>query len=134
MAGTQPPQHPFYALPAELILTITSHLPPESFINFAFAHYPLLSHHGLAPALSPPRVHYITHSTTLPRLFPLLKIPAEITLAIMRYLSPIDTMRFVVANYAVLVCQGIAPEMEVRGEVVRGLMREAGVEGEGEEG
>lgn len=107
----QRPPHPFYDLPAELILSIIDFLPPEAFINFAFANYPLLHLHGLAPALSPPRVRYITHQTQLPRLFPLLKMPAEIMLCIMGNLGPMDMMRFVVANYRDLERQGIAPEL-----------------------
>ena len=103
--------HPFYGLPAELILDIIDYLPAEAFINFAFANYPLLHRHGLAPALSKPRVRYITQSTQLPTLFPLLRMPAEITLQIMRSLNPIDTMRFVVANYKDLERQGIAPAL-----------------------
>lgn len=118
------PQHPFYDLPAELILDIIDHLPPEAFINFAFANYPLLHRHGLAPALSRPRVRYITHQTQIPRLFPLLRMPAEIMLCIMGNLNPIDTMRFVVANYQDLERQGIAPELTE--ETVRQLERAVG--------
>lgn len=104
-------QHPFYGLPAELILDIIDYLPPEAFINFAFANYPLLHRHGLAPALSQPRVRYITNQTQIPNLFPLLRMPAEIMLCIMSNLNPIDTMRFVVANYQDLERQGIAPAL-----------------------
>lgn len=106
-------QHPFYALPAELILDIVDLLPPEAFINFAFANYPFLKNHGLAPALSQPRVSYITNQTQIPALFPLIRMPAEITLHIMRNLKPIDIMRFVVANYQDLARQGIAPPLTV---------------------
>nr|POF17690.1 hypothetical protein CFP56_13102 [Quercus suber] len=106
-----PPLHPFYSLPSELILDIVDLLPPEAFINFAFANYPLLHAYGLAPALSRPRVVYITTQTTIPALFPLLRMPAEIMLNIMRNLKPIDTMRFVVANYQDLSRQGIAPPL-----------------------
>ena len=105
------PQHPFYTLPAELILDIVDLLGPEAFINFAFANYPLLHTHGLAPGLSRPRVSYITNQTQLPALFPLIRMPAEITLHVMRNLKPIDIMRFVVANYQDLARQGIAPEL-----------------------
>jgi len=121
---TATPRHPFYLLPAELILNIIDLLPPDTFINFAFANYPLLHTHGLAPALSSPRVSYITTQTRLPTLFPLLKIPAEITMYIMRHLSPIDTLRFVVANYQDLVRQGIAPVMTA--ETVKQLRRAIG--------
>lgn len=124
-ASNQPhpptPTHPFYSLPAELILDIIDLLPPESFINFAFANYPLLHKHGLAPALSRPRINYITNQTQLPTLFPLLRMPAEITLHIMHHLSPSDMMRFVVANYQDLARQGIAPDLGA--ETVRGLER-----------
>ena len=115
------PQHPFYTLPAELILDIVDFLPPESFINFAFANYPLLHTHGLAPALSRPRVSYITTQTQLPALFPLLRMPAEITLHIMHHLKPLDIMRFVVANYQDLARQGIAPPLTA--ETVKQLRR-----------
>jgi hypothetical protein len=115
----QQAQHPFYALPVELVLDIIDLLPPEGFINFAFANYPLLLRHGLAPALSRPRISYITNQTQLPAMFPLLRMPAEITLHIMHQLSPSDMMRFVVANYQDLARQGIAPPLGV--ETVRGL-------------
>ncbi|GAB7366644.1 hypothetical protein MBLNU230_g8626t1 [Neophaeotheca triangularis] len=105
------PPHPFYSLPAELILDIVDLLPPESFINFVFANYPLLHANGLAPALSRSRVCYITTQTQIPNLFPLLKMPVEMMLQIISHLKPIDLMRFVVANYQVLERQGIAPLM-----------------------
>jgi hypothetical protein len=105
------PRHPFYTLPSELILDIVDLLGPESFINFAFANYPLLHSYGVAPALSRTRVIYITTQTQIPALFPLLRMPAEIMLHIMRNLKPIDIMRFVVANYQDLARQGIAPPM-----------------------
>ncbi|RMZ17731.1 hypothetical protein D0860_00343 [Hortaea werneckii] len=105
------PQHPFYSLPSELILDIVDLLPPESFINFAFANYPLLHSYGLAPALSRPRVVYITTQTQIPALFPLLNLPPEIMLHVMRNLKPIDIMRFTVANYQDLARQGIAPSL-----------------------
>lgn len=105
------PQHPFYSLPPELILDIIDLLPPEAFINFSFANYPLLHAYGLAPALSQPRVSYITSRTGLPALFRLIDLPAEIMLHIMRNLKPIDIMRFVVANYQDLARRGIAPPL-----------------------
>lgn len=105
------PRHPFYMLPAELILDIIDLLPPESFINFTFANYPLLLANGLAPALSPGRVSYLTNQTRLPQYFPLLGLPVELTTLVMSHLKPIDIMRFVVANYQVLARQGIAPHL-----------------------
>lgn len=105
---SQAPQHPFYSLPVEIILDIIDLLPPEGFINLAFANYPLLQAHGLAPALSSSRISYITH-TRIPAWFPLLRMPAEITLQIMHHLRPLDLMRFVLANYQTLARQGIAP-------------------------
>ncbi|KJX94711.1 hypothetical protein TI39_contig4163g00005 [Zymoseptoria brevis] len=108
---TRRPRHPFYTLPSELILDIVDMLPADGFINFAFANYPLLHSYGMAPALSRPRVVYITTQTQIPALFPLLRIPPEIMLHIMRHLKPIDIMRFVVANYQDLARQGIAPPL-----------------------
>jgi hypothetical protein len=105
------PQHPFYLLPAELILDIIDLLPPEAFINFAFANYPFLHASGLAPALSRVRINYIQDKTRIPALFPLFRIPAEITLEIMHHLKPIDLMRFVMANYQDLARQGITPPL-----------------------
>jgi hypothetical protein len=105
------PQHPFYLLPAELILDIIDLLPPEAFINFAFANYPFLHASGLAPALSRVRINYIQDKTRIPALFPLFRIPAEITLEIMHHLKPIDLMRFVLANYQDLARQGITPPL-----------------------
>ncbi|KAK4894300.1 hypothetical protein LTR27_007433 [Elasticomyces elasticus] len=118
------PQHPFYTLPSELILDIIDLLPPESFITFAFANYPLLHSYGLAPALSRPRVVYITTQTSIPMLFPLLRLPPEIMLHVMRNLKPIDIMRFAVANYQDLERQGIAPPLSR--EVVGSLRRAVG--------
>jgi len=108
---TATPQHPFYNLPSELILDIVDFLPPEAFINFVFANYPLLHAYGLAPALSQPRVLYITTQTRIPALFPLLRLPPEIMLHVMRNLRPLDIMRFAVANYQDLARQGIAPPL-----------------------
>lgn len=105
------PCHPFYALPSELILDIIDLLPPEAFINLAFANYPLLQANGLAPVLSRKHVQYLTSHTRILSLFPLLRIPAEITLHIMHHLKPLDIMRFVVANYQDLARQGIAPPL-----------------------
>lgn len=118
-------QHPIHALPAELLLSIIDLLPPESFINFALAAYPLLRTHGLAPPLSAPRVGYIT-KTPIPGPRPphLHALPAEIVLCIMDQLNPSDTMRFVVANYQDLARQGIAPALTW--EIVGSLQRAAG--------
>jgi len=116
---TTAPQHPFYRLSPELILDIIDLLPPESFINFAFANYPLLHAYGLAPALSRLRIAYITKNTQIPALFPLINMPAEIMLQIMRNMKPIDIMQFVFANYQDLVRQGIAPPLT--GEVITQL-------------
>ncbi|KAL1584641.1 hypothetical protein WHR41_06949 [Cladosporium halotolerans] len=111
MALHRRPQHPFYTLPPELILDIVDLLPPEAFINFAFANYPLLHATGLAPALSRIRIDYITNNTRIPALFPLFRMPAEIMLHIMRNLKPLDIMRFVLANYQDLARQGITPPL-----------------------
>lgn len=115
---TLPPTHPpgtppLYTLPPELLLSIIDLLAPSSFINFAFASYPILLTHNLAPALTRSRISYVTRRTRLPRMFPLLRlhVPAEITLQIMRYLGPGDMLRFVVANYQDLERQGIAPAL-----------------------
>jgi len=105
------PQHQFYNLPPELFLDIIDLLPPEAFINFTFANYPFLHAYGLAPALSQPRIAYITSKTGLPALFRLIDLPAEIILHIMRKLKPLDVMRFVVANYQDLARRGIAPSL-----------------------
>lgn len=119
--------HPFYNLPAELIFDIVDLLPPDAFINFAFANYPFLHTHGLVPALSKPRVSYITTQTQISALFPLLRVPPEIMLHILRNLKPIDIMRFVVANYQDLARQGIAPHLtsetvkQLRGAVAADL-------------
>ena len=119
------PHHPFYTLPPELIFDIVDLLPPEAFINFAFANYPLLHSYGLAPSLSRPQVTHITTQTRIPALFPLLRMPAEITLHIMRHLKPIDIMSFVVANYQDLARQGIAPPLSA--ETVRQLRTAVGM-------
>ncbi|KAK6424109.1 hypothetical protein LTR95_016444 [Oleoguttula sp. CCFEE 5521] len=115
------PRHPFYAMPSELIFDIVDLLPPEAFINLAFANYPLLSANGLAPALSRPRVAYITTNTRLPALFPLIRMPAEITLQIMRHLRPLDVMRFVVANYQDLARQEMIAQLRIAVGIRRGL-------------
>ena len=105
------PQHPFYTLPPELILDIVDLLPPEAFINFAFANYPLLHANGLAPALSRVRIDYLANNTRIPAMFPLFRMPAELILDIMSNLKPIDIMRFVLANYQDLARQGITPPL-----------------------
>lgn len=115
------PQHPFYRLPSELILEIVDYLPPESFINFVFANYPLLRNYGLAPALSAGRVTYLTTQTMIPAMFPLLRMPPELMLRVINYLPPIDVMRFVVANYQDLARQGIAPSLST--ETVKQLKK-----------
>ena len=111
-----PSQHPFYGLPQELIWDIVDYLPPEAFINFVFANYPLLRHHGLAPALSKPRIDYLTNRTRISSFFPLLRLPTEIMLQVIRYLKPLDVMKFVVANYRDLTRQGIAPPLTAETE------------------
>lgn len=105
------PNHPFYTLPDELILDIIDLLTPDAFINFAFANYPFLHARGLAPALSRSRIDYISNRTNIPALFPLFRMPPEITLEIMQNLNPLDMMRFVVANYQHLARQGITPAL-----------------------
>lgn len=114
---TQP--HPFHRLPLELILQMIDLLPAEAFINFAFAHYPLLHRHGLVPSLSTPELSHIVSRSRLPRLFRLLPLPSELLLQTIRHLSPLDTMRFVLANYEDLVRSGIAPKLTA--ETVRSL-------------
>ncbi|KAK5108911.1 hypothetical protein LTR62_007713 [Meristemomyces frigidus] len=106
-----PPRHPFFGLPAELILDIVEMLQPEALINFVFANYPLLHAYGLAPALSRSRIIYLTNQTQIPALLPLRALPPEIMLQVLRRLKPIDIMRFAVANYQRLAEQGIAPAL-----------------------
>jgi len=114
-AGTIPVHaayaHPFYNLPLELILDIIDLLAPDAFINFAFANYPLLLRRGLVPQLSSARVAALVSQTNINQHFQLLPFPAEITLQIISHLKPIDMMRFVLANYAELERQGIAPSL-----------------------
>lgn len=107
------PAHPFYNLPAELMLHIVDLLPPESFINFAFANYSLFLANGLAPALSSKRIAIMMRRTDINRHFSLLPFPAELNLQIMSLLKPIDIMRFVIANYQEVERQGIAPKLTV---------------------
>lgn len=103
--------HPFYSLPVELILDIIDLLAPDAFINFAFANYPLLLRRGLVPQLSSARVAALVSRTNINQHFQLLPFPPEITLQIISHLKPIDMMRFVLANYAELERQGIAPSL-----------------------
>lgn len=105
------PPHPFYNLPAELVLDIIDLLPPDSFINFVFANYPLLRSYGLAPALSSARLSYLTRQTRIPTHFQLLPFPPEINLQVLSYLRPFDLMNFVMANYQHMALQGIAPPL-----------------------
>jgi hypothetical protein len=93
------------------MLVIVDLLPPETLINLALAHYPLLYAYGLTPALTPCRVLYITNRSQLSQLIPLAKIPPEIMLVIMSHLKPIDIMRFTVANYPDLERNRIAPPL-----------------------
>ncbi|TKA69709.1 hypothetical protein B0A49_04555 [Cryomyces minteri] len=127
------PQHPFYSLPTELILEIVDHLPHEDSIAFAFANYPLFLHFGLAPPLTRnATAHLINRSlvhprnprtpfigTSLARHSPVLPLPAELLLQVLRFLErPIDTMRFVVANYHDLALHGIAPPLDKKTRMV----------------
>lgn len=103
--------HPLYRLPLDLILMITDHLDPETFISLAFATYPLLRHHGLAPAMSVQRLSQLVNRSRLPFMFRLLPLPTELLLQTMRFLSPVDLIWFVVANYQHLAATGIAPPL-----------------------
>lgn len=116
--GTISP-HPFYRFPLELIFHIIDLLPAEAFINFAFAHYPLLHRHRLVPSLSTPELSRMVSRSRLPRLFRLVPLPSELLLQTIRHLSPMDTMRFVLANYEDLARSGIAPRLTA--ETVRSL-------------
>ena len=111
LATPSVPLHPFYTLPPELMLDIVDLLPPESFISFAFANYPLLLAKGLAPALSAAHVSSLIRRTRIDRHFNLLPLPVELTLHVMSLLKPIDVMEFVLANYEELERQGIAPRL-----------------------
>lgn len=104
-------------------------LTPEAFINFAFANYPLLQANGMAPALSAPRMRYLTNNTRIAAWFPLLKLPPEINLQIIQHLKPLDIMRFVVANYQDLARQGIAPPL--RPSTVVNLSKSVAIAGRG---
>ncbi|KAF1353447.1 hypothetical protein BDV97DRAFT_367053 [Delphinella strobiligena] len=106
-----PPAHPFYTLPAELVLDIVDLLPPDAFINFVFANYPLLRAYGLAPALSSARISYLVRQTRIPAHFRLLPFPSEINLQILSYVRPVDLLSFVMANYQNMASQGIAPPL-----------------------
>ena len=116
-SGTGP--HPLYRLPIEIILEITDRLPLEDFISFAFAHYPLLRHHGLVPAMSVQELSLLHRRSRLPSLFCLVPLPVELLLQTMRFLRPLDTMRFVFANYQHLAHSGIAPFLSA--DVIRAL-------------
>lgn len=105
------PPHPFYSLPPELILDIVDLLSPDAFINLAFANYPLLLTHGLAPALSSSTIAHLARQTRITTHLQLLPFPAEVTLQILSHLKPIDIMNYVVANYQRLATQGIAPTL-----------------------
>lgn len=102
---------PIYSLPMELILDITDRLPLQSFINFAFAHYPLLCRYGLVPAMSVSQLSQLIRQSRLPSLFRLVPLPPELILQTLRFLSPRDTMNFVLANYKHMAVTGIAPPL-----------------------
>ncbi|GAB7351321.1 hypothetical protein MBLNU459_g1733t1 [Dothideomycetes sp. NU459] len=117
------PAYPFYTLPSELILDIVDMLPPDAFINFAFANYPLLFAYGLAPGLSPATVSHLARQTRITTHLQLLPFPAEVTLQILSRLKPIDIMNYVLANYQNLAAQGIAPALTP--ETIQQLRRSA---------
>lgn len=98
-----------YTLPLELFLLVVDNLDPETFINFAFASYPLLRQRGLVPAMSIRRLAHLLNQTSVPGMFRLLPLPTETILQIMKELKPKDLMRFVLANYQDLVARGLAP-------------------------
>ena len=78
---------PLHSLPLEIILDITSYLPAEAFISFAFAHFALLRRCGLAPSLSTQQLANLVEHARLPRFFRLVPLPSELLLQTMRYLS-----------------------------------------------
>ncbi len=105
-------RHPLHRLPVELVLEIIDCLNAEQFIRFAFAHYPFLQCYGLVPAMSTQRLSaLVKRSRLLPTFLQLVRLPTETLLEIMRHLNPIDTMRFVLANYQHLAMRGIAPRL-----------------------
>ena len=112
-------RHPIFRLPLDLILMITDRLAPEDFINLAFANYPLVRHYGLVPAMSLVRVAQLINRSTLPSMFRLVPLPTELLLQVIRRLSPLDLMRFVMANYGDLVGRGLAPSLT--DETIRAL-------------
>lgn len=107
----QPLSHPFYTLPTELIFEIIGLLPPDAFINFAFANYPLLLTYGLAPSLTPDRFSYLVRQTRITNHFQLLPFPSEVIMQILSRLRPIDLLNFVMANYQTMAARGIAPAL-----------------------
>jgi len=88
--------HLFYMLPAELLVHIIEMLPPEVFVNFALATYPLLLAHGLVPPLCATRIAGLKAGSL--RLLDSLPLPPELGLQILGLLEPIDIMRFAIAN------------------------------------
>lgn len=103
--------HAFYTLPPELLLSIVDFLPPDAFVNFVFAIYPLLRSYGLAPALSSTRLGHLVRQTRIPIHFQLLPFPPEITLQVLTHVRPFDLVNFVMANYQHMTLLGIAPRL-----------------------
>lgn len=98
-------------MPFELILDIVDNLDPQSLISLAFAYYPLVQRVGLAPAMSTSELATLFNRSKLPSMLPLVSLPAELLLQVMRLLSPMDLMRFALANYQGLVARRLAPRL-----------------------
>jgi len=111
-----------FELPSELIVHIVEMLPPDAFIDFAFASYALLHFYfqNLVPGLSVNDIVYLTaEGRNSESMFP--RMPPEIILQIMGHLDAFDIMSFVIADYHDLMRQGIAPTMTT--SIMQGLRR-----------
>jgi len=104
---------PIYSLPPELILDIVGLLYPVDFVNFVFATFHLLRHHGIAPAVSTAHVCDLLLFHPQPEVFPggtpsLLTLPIELLMEIISYMNTTDMINFVLGVYQPLVTRSIA--------------------------
>lgn len=88
------------SLPLELLLQIINYLSPETSIDFALAHYPLLLFHHLVPALPLRTLRRLRLRRYASAAMPSIPgMPREMTLSTLRHLDLADRIPFVVALY-----------------------------------
>ena len=105
-AARAPAAHGLYGLPAEMLIHILDRLDLVDLPAFVAAAYPLLRHHGLAPALAPrgytwmerPRYSAFALATSS-ILVGIRYLPLEILVQVTGHLSVEEKITFIIANW-----------------------------------